>query len=763
MDPITVGTAGIIAAGAVAAAAGTSSAKVAAQAPKVHKDEVADFSDVDGTKFTIETGREKHTIRVAKTGIAGAKPITMMKALRQAVQNHGDKVCLRVEENLPPYKAGEKPPKSLPLEQWRSWTYQELYNDSLHVGRGLMHLGMERASGIAVWGANGIPWYLTMMGAAFGAGIAAGLYTTDTPDQVKYKLKYSNVTICVVESVAHAEKILLNADELPSLKAIAVWAPDRALPSHNTVKTVTFSQLAELGKKVSEQELLKREEEISPGSVFMYTFTSGTTGQPKAAMITHDNVIYTVRSMCHSLKNDGGTGLFCGGEHRLISYLPLSHVAGSLMDIIYPIVQAGTSPNTWASVAFARPYDLKAGTIVERFKVIKPTIFFGVPRVFEKIMEKMQATVAVNPPTGAKLRLAKWALKLSMQHQMNCQLGGSGAKGWGYGIAKKAVLDKIRDALGFTETKFLISAAAPLSKDVQQFFAQRGLHINEGYGMTESCGGSTFTSNEAHVWGSIGFANGALEVCVRDSNGNEAPFASNLESPEDEAQGEICIRGRSVFAGYLVNASLGAEHVKTLRQKTAEAVDAEGWLHTGDMGVKDVNGFFKITGRYKELIIGAGGENIAPVPIENEIKKQCDAIANVMMLGDKRKFNVALITLKVKGATGELPGTNELDVLAKACVSAGTTTVEAACKDEKLIAAITKAIKDTNANGAVVPSNAAKVQKFTILPTDFSVEGGELTASLKLKRHTVTKKYEEHIDAVYASKATYVPFPLSRL
>jgi len=233
----------------------------------------------------------------------------------------------------------------------------------------------------------------------------------------------------------------------------------------------------------------------------------------------------------------------------------------------------------------------------------------------------------------------------------------------------------------------------------------------------------------------------------------ECPRTDTIFLPEEKAEGEICFRGRHIMMGYLANPAMGDEHVSELRKKIAGTIDNEGWLHSGDKGCIGTNGMVRITGRYKELIIGAGGENIAPVPIEDAVKEICDGLSNVMMVGDKRKFNVCVVTLKVKGYTGEVAGTNELDGAAQKVSDA--KTIEDAVKDEKWIKYIQDAIIKVN---ETAPNNASKIQKFTILPVDFTVSGNELTPTLKLKRSVVEKKYLAFIDSMYHSKETYVPF-----
>merc|ERR1712190_684366 len=207
----------------------------------------------------------------------------------------------------------------------------------------------------------------------------------------------------------------------------------------------------------------------------------------------------------------------------------------------------------------------------------------------------------------------------------------------------------------------------------------------------------------------------------------------------------------------MANPLFGADHVKEIEKKNAETIDADGWLHSGDKGMITSKGMVKITGRYKELIIGEGGENIAPVPIEDSIKRLCDGIAEVMMIGDKRKYNVCVVTLKAVGANGEVPGTDDLDAGAKR-VNPEVKTISAAMDDKTWIATIQKAIDDTNKNTKVVQNNAFSIQKFCILPCNFSEQEGELTPTKKLKRKAVETNYAKMIDKMYATEGKYVRY-----
>lgn len=238
---------------------------------------------------------------------------------------------------------------------------------------------------------------------------------------------------------------------------------------------------------------------------------------------------------------------------------------------------------------------------------------------------------------------------------------------------------------------------------------------------------------------------------------NECPRSTGLDDTNEACQGELCFRGRAAMMGYMACPDFGADHLADIQKKTAEAVDADGWLHSGDKGMITRLGMVKITGRYKELIIGDGGENIAPVPIEDAVKKACDGIAEVMMVGDKRKYNVALVTLKAVGANGEVPGTDALDAGAKR-VNPAVTKISEALDNKVWIDAVAAAINEANKNSKVCPNNTFKIQKFTILPTNFSEEGNELTPTKKLKRKVVEAKYLDTINRMYASEGHYVRY-----
>lgn len=420
------------------------------------------------------------------------------------------------------------------------------------------------------------------------------------------------------------------------------------------------------------------------------------------------------------------------------------------MDILNPVYFAGAHKLP-TCIYFARPYDLKEMTLASRIQFVRPTAFLAVPRVYEKMQARMMAVGASI--TGIKKSLATWAKAKGLEYARNQQLGGSGAKPMLHGLADKLVLSKARDALGLDQCKVFITGAAPIAIETLEYFGQLGMMIQNVYGMSESGGLTTICTPGKNVFGTVGHALPGIEVkCFQTG-----PDGANIEVPPckpgqtkltEQEQGELCYRGRHIMMGYMANPDFGKEHVEDMTSKNRSAIDKHGWLHSGDKGCIDTNGMVRITGRYKELIIGAGGENIAPVPVEENIKLLAPAISNVMMVGDNRKYNVALVTLQAEGSTGEFPGTDNL--MPVACdVNPKVKSISQAIGDPVWQKYIQAAIEKTNNTPTVCQSNAWKVQKFVILPRDFSIQTGEFTATLKLRRSVAEEIWAKEIDSLY--------------
>jgi len=733
------------------------------RAPLVAEDSIFDYQG-DGPWYTCKPDARIEP-RIALAGVSSAEgcpATTLSQALIKAVADKGEKPMLKAERPPPPMVEKDVPP-ALPDNEWMTWTYSSFLCDVKLAAKGFMAYGFQPYDTVNVWGFNSPEWFISAIAAGFAGGKVAGLYPTDTADTAAYKVVHSGGVVLVVEDkgkIERMKKALAERKDVKRLKAVVVWGFEPAsdenidLPDCS-VPIIAWKELLQKGVNVDDAELNRRSEGVKAGDCAALIYTSGTTGDPKAVMISHDSVIFESATVNRLLGDKFNTNQ----QERILSYLPMSHIAGFMVDIVLPLFGTSMTP-AWWTVYFARPYDLKAGTIKDRLQAARPTVFIGVPLVWEKIADKVRAVGAAN--TGAKKALADWAKGVALKHAENCQLGGDGKYPVGF-TAATALLAKVKQALGLSELKCGITAAAPIRVDTLQYFASLGIGINEVYGMSECTGACTWSCEDAHQWGSCGLQMPGVEVrafIVSENDPNdkkECPRADSLEDMGEEYQGELCFRGRNIMMGYMAQPDLGQTHVADIEKKNAETIDKDGWLHSGDKGMISKAGMVKITGRYKELIIGEGGENIAPVPIEDHVKKICDGIAEVMMVGDKRKFNVALVTLKAVGANGEVPGTDDLDAGAKR-INPDVTTISGAMKDEKWIEAVAAAIKSANENGKVCLNNAFKIQKFTILPTNFSEEKSELTPTKKLKRKSVETAYQAVIDKMYKTDGFYIPY-----
>lgn len=738
---------------------GNTEAKILDPAPKYKAELVPNYEEKSGIHWT-EDGTGERPIIYAKEGPAseqGGKTTTIPEMFRLARTRFPKAPALRVERPVPAILENGKAPPALARDTWQTWSWEKYYQDAARGAKALISLGFQQHDAVNIFGFNSPEWLLSQNACVLAGGKVAGIYPTDTLDQVAFKSRHSGAFVMAVEGYHKVETVSKAIDELPKLRAFVVWGLKEGEQLKQTkitrkdgteVQVLTWEDFLKLGDAVDDKVLADRDALIKPSHCFALIYTSGTTGNPKAVMLSHDNMVFEGASIIASCPH---VGAIQGRPERALSYLPLSHVAGMLVDIVAPIYITSTRA-TWFETYFARPYDLKIGSLGERLRCVKPTVFLGVPRVWEKVSETMKAVGA--KVEGIQKRIATWAKGKGLEFARNCQVGGSGAYPSSYSRAESLVLLKVKKALGLDECHLGLTGAAPIGVETLEYFGQLGIQINEIYGMSECTGATTLSTDKTHLWGSCGFAMLGTEVkcfAVDPSDINkktECPPCPDIFHPEEAHQGELCFRGRHIMIGYMANPDLGAEHVAEIRKKNAEAIDNDGWLHSGDKGCKGTNGMLRVTGRYKELIIGSGGENIAPVPIEDSIKKFAPGISNIMMIGDKRKFNVAFITLKAKGATGELPGGDELISEALA-VSPNSKTISAARNDPAWHKYITSAIVATNKLNPP-PSH---IQRFTILPRDFSISTHEMTPTLKLKRNVVEKMWPKTVEALYNEEA----------
>ncbi|XP_067665724.1 long-chain-fatty-acid--CoA ligase ACSBG2-like isoform X2 [Haliotis asinina] len=652
-----------------------------------------DMDDVIPTENLYAIGRaDPVRLHMTERGPGAVKPITVPNLLRQAAQNLPNNTALAVKRN----------------GQWVKWTYSQYLASVCRAAKSFIKLGLEPCSGVGIIGFNSPEWFFADLGAIFAGGLATGIYTTNTPEACQFIASNAKINIIVAENNQQLEKFLKIKDELPYLKAIIQYSGEVA---HRESFIYSWEEFMKLGDDVPDSQLEDRLKDLAPNKCCTLIYTSGTTGNPKGVMLSHDNVTWTAKAT-------GDANKLRYGQEISVSYLPLSHVAAQVLDIYLPISYGGT-------VNFAGPDALK-GALVQTLKEVRPTTFFGVPRVWEKMMERMLAVG--KETTGLKKKISTWAKGMGLKGNYSLQNGGG--LPFGFSIANALVFSKVRAALGFERCRFFISGAAPITKDTLEYFYSLNIPIAEVYGMSECSGPQTFGRDgpENRIM-SVGFEFGGVQTKL-----------ANIDS---DGNGEICMYGRHVMMGYLEN-----------EEKTKETLDEEGWLHSGDIGKKDKDGFLFITGRIKELIITAGGENIAPVPIEDVVKECIPAISNCMLIGDKKKFLSLLITLKTEIDPETMEPYPQLTSQAlEWCREQGSTATTVSDILDKPDTAVLKAVQAgiDKANSRAV-SRAAKIQKWSILPKDFSIPGGELGPTLKLRRPIVAKMYQKTIDAFYAEK-----------
>ncbi|XP_059490029.1 long-chain-fatty-acid--CoA ligase ACSBG2 [Neocloeon triangulifer] len=628
-------------------------------------------------------------LRVGTEGVAAEKPISVPTMLRRTVERYPDRTAMAV-------KADKN-------ADWTRITFREYEQNVRTVAKAFIKLGLERFHSVNILGFNSPEWFISDLAAIYAGGFAAGIYTTNSAEACLYCAENSRANIIVVEDDKQLKKILQVKSRLPHLKAIIQYSGKVEAEG-----VLSWADVLKIGEEEKDDELNERIKRIAVNQCCTLVYTSGTTGNPKGVMLSHDNLTWDALAIGSYLQ-------LRTGEEEIVSYLPLSHVAAQVVDLFITISYAAT-------VFFAQPDALK-GSLLPTLLEIRPTKFLGVPRVWEKIYEKMQDIGRQS--TGIRKTLATWAKSKGLEYNIN-RMNGNNTPTWGYTFASFLVLKRVRKALGLDRCNLFVSAAAPIASDVVKYFMSLDIPVMEAYGMSEAAGAHTLNTNE---------------FFKIDSVGKTLPGMQTLLFEQDASkQGEICMNGRQVFMGYLNN-----------EEKTKEAMDAQGWLHSGDIGKEDENGFLYITGRIKELLITAGGENVPPVPIEDAIKSELPVVSNAMLIGDRRKFLSILLTLRTETNLDTGEPLDKLTSGARAwCQEQGSsaTTLSEIINgpDEKVMKALEAGIVRAN---KLAISNAQKVQKFKVLPKDFSIPGGELGPTMKVKRNVIHEQYLDLIESFY--------------
>jgi long-chain acyl-CoA synthetase len=570
---------------------------------------------------------------------------------------------------------------------WRSWTWAQTAEGVREIACGLMSLGFGPRDTASILANTVIEWVLADLAILSAGGVANGIYPTDAASQVQYLCEDSGTSILFVEDDEQLDKALEVRAQLPKLKKIVVFDME-GLRDLNDPGVISLEELRVLGRQylVSHpDELMKRVKAVKADDLAILVYTSGTTGKPKGAMHSHKGLVYTVRGYNTLVAQDDGDERMC--------FLPLCHIAERVGGEYFALY-------TGAKLNFVENPE----TIPENVREIAPTVFTAVPRVWEKFY----SGVMIGLKEASRLQQAAYAWSIGVGTQIAEKvLAGQPIEGtlrFKFTIARWLALNNVRKMIGIHRSRFLVTGAAPISADLVKWYLALGVPMLEVWGMTETCGASTGIPATKIKPGSIG------------------PAAAYNEVKLDPATGEILVRGKNVFMGYL-----------NQPEKTAETIDMDGWLHTGDVGVVDGDGYFKITDRMKDIIITAGGKNITPSELENDLKFS-PYITDAVVIGDKLPYLTVIVMIDQENVEkyaqdNDVPFSNYASLT----------------KSPEVQALIQAEIDRVNAKFARVE----QIKKFFLLDTQLSAEDEELTPTMKLKRKLVQQKYSPQIEAMY--------------
>jgi long-chain acyl-CoA synthetase len=565
---------------------------------------------------------------------------------------------------------------------WVAYTWGDYLTSAARVGMALDALGVGVGDRIAIHSENRPEWLFADIGAQGIGAVPVGIYPTSPASEVEYLLGHSEAVVLIAEDEEQLDKVLAVRDRLPHLRNIVVIEANTVLQHLDDPQIMSFEEFEALGAE-RQSEWVERVEALQPDDVALIVYTSGTTGPPKGAMLSHRNLVLAAATFGQAFES----------SHRdeVLSYLPLCHIAERLNSAINAL-----------NVGYVVNFGRGGAFFAKDLRDVQPTIFLGVPRVWER----MAATVDIKMQDASRLKrwLYHWAEHRGRRLARDRMDGRMSLfHRFLMGLTWLLVFRSLRDKLGLRRVRIALSGAAPIAPQLLEFFWALGVPVREGYGQTENTAVATYTPADDVRIGKVGKALPGVEIRIA-------------------TDGEILTRTPGNFLGYLKNP-----------QATAETLDAEGWLHTGDVGELDAAGFLTITDRVKDLIITAGGKNISPSEIENQLKVS-PFVKEAIVIGDQRKYLTALIGIE-SDTVGDWATRHQL---------AYTTYADLSSKPE-VVALIDEWVDHVNRNLARVE----QVKVFRMLEHELDHEGGELTATQKVKRRAVAEEFSELIEEMY--------------
>ena len=562
--------------------------------------------------------------------------------------------------------------------EWRDVSFTEMGEIVSEIARGLIDLGIGAGERVCILANTRPEWSYCDFAIASMGGVKVTIYPTNSPEECEWVAGNSDAVAVFCEDASQVAKIVEVRDRLPGLRHLIVIDP-----SGDVADAIGLEELRERGRARGVEELEQRTAAVNPSDPYTFIYTSGTTGPPKGCVLNHSNY-RDVMNMCHS------TGVVRTGETAYL-FLPLAHAFALLIELLS--VDGGSTIAYWTG---------DAQKIIPELQETKPAYFPSVPRIFEKIYTLATSAVAkASPEEQEQFRQAvelgvKVRDLMARGEPVPAELQGP------FDEAEEKLYRNVRAIFG-GNLRQAVTGAAPISPEILEFFYACGLPVLEGYGMTETATVATYSTPEHHRFGTVGRALPGVEIKIADD-------------------GEVLIKGANIFKGYYKNADASFGAV------------VDGWLHTGDLGTLDEDGYLKITGRKKDIIITAGGKNLTPANLENDLK-QTRWVSQAVMHGDRRPYPVMLITL------------DEEEIVAWARERGLPEDIAELSRNEDVRALIGAELDRANAKYAQVE----QVKKFVILDHDLSQETGELTPTMKVKRNVVNEKYAPLLDELYSS------------
>jgi len=555
-------------------------------------------------------------------------------------------------------------------ERWVDVTAREFHDDVRRLAKGLVAAGVQPGDRVAIMSKTRYEWTLADFAIWTAGGVAVPIYETSSSEQVHWILEDSGAVAIVLETPAHAANVDEVRDQLPQLKH--VWQ----------IEGGGLDDLAQTGAAVSDAELDASREGVDRTSVATIIYTSGTTGRPKGCQLTHDNFMALSDNAIKRLEQV----VSAEGASTLL-FLPLAHVFARFIQVLCVSAEA----------KMGHTADIK--NLLQDFATFKPTFILSVPRVFEKIYNSAEQKATAEGKGKIFATAAETAIAWSTAKDEGGAGFGLRAK---HGLFDRLVYGKLRAAMG-GQVLYAVSGGAPLGSRLGHFFRGIGVTVLEGYGLTETTAPATVNTPEQVKIGTVGPPLPGVGIRVAED-------------------GEILIRGNNVFAGYHNN------------DEATSAALQDGWFHTGDIGELDEDGYLRITGRKKELLVTAGGKNVAPAVLEDRLRAH-PLVSQCIVVGDQKPFIAALVTLdpEMYPAWAKNNGIEGV-------------TIEQARENDVVRAEIQRAVDDANRS----VSKAESIRKFTILEGDFTEDNGYLTPSLKLKRNLVMKDFNDQVEALYS-------------